>query len=1082
MKQPSSQQWDEFFCELEALKQLPSDQRRSALAQRQYRDSEQWLKSMLVTYLALAQCDADTPQPGDRLNDLTLRQRIGSGGMGVVFEADQHLQGATRRVAVKFLKPELCAIAGGLFRDSLDKEVQAQAPLQFAGISRLYATGTYFAPPENHEVPYLVMELIRGAVPLTRYVRDNALELHERLQLFRVVCNAIQHTHDHRVVHRDLKPDNILVSSDGNPWVIDFGLAQSCGALSPGGALLAAGTPSYMSPEQISTDFGEVTDRSDTYALGVLLYELVTDELPYHVEFDRSFEALRRTIVASVAPSTRKRGLMAACTSQVVDEMDAIIGAAMTKVPATRLTVRALANKVQCLLDAGVTHCQVPSPTGERSNDSDNGARDRRRTGALRLTVALGMLALVLGAWVQLSQNAPPAGDAPLPKADPNRLTVMVADLQGDEGGWFKKQIEVALQQKGLEVADKRLQVLPIRRTIPVFEGAAERTGHGTAQQFLLASDASVVIWGGIVGGSSDRQGTGKPLLFFSRRDAPAQGPNQYAVEDRVESYQLPGLFWEHFEAVLKLAVAAEHDRFWSLRGGSEFDYLQPYVAQVKRQLAANASNWSPQDLAITQAAVADALTRRAFTRFLNTIDTIHFSGHGSQLRTELQPLAFPQGNDALVSLPPATDLRAFLGEEGSEGTALLEEAAESAEAAVDLSVPGSAEWTVAQAELGDAFYRLGSITGDVASLRRGVEAYRRAFAHATPELSWRLSSKRRGDALLALGALEGDVALLEEAKIAFWEALEELHGLEPYVTPLVSAALQARLATVLLMLGQRESGTASLDDAVLRYQRAIAEIQSSGVRWNQNALLLHAQLERGLGAALLALGLRGPGNEFLEAALDAYERAVALYSDVASGSLFAVLTLEDMVNETPEASSPQVSMELAKTHKSIGDALLVLAQRDDRFETAESAVYASQQALAHCSPAEPSELRAQIQSSLAASLLVAAQHELGTDRLFKALAAFREARRYYTRDRAPLDWAATQAGSGSALRLLGEREHSIEWLQDAKVALEAAWDVYRAQQQLWHRNYFEEELGSLQRRIDELARSQPGRLEAPLD
>ena len=105
--------------------------------------------------------------------------------------------------------------------------------LEHEGIARIYDGGLYTDPRTHDQIPYLVMELVRGGLPITTYARDYALSWLERLAVFVRVCHAVRYAHEHRVVHRDLKPANILVDSDGRPVVIDFGLAQACDALLP---------------------------------------------------------------------------------------------------------------------------------------------------------------------------------------------------------------------------------------------------------------------------------------------------------------------------------------------------------------------------------------------------------------------------------------------------------------------------------------------------------------------------------------------------------------------------------------------------------------------------------------------------------------------------------------------------------------------------------------------------------------------------------------------------------------------------------------------------------------------------------
>src|SRR5262249_42300786 len=150
----------------------------------------------------------------------------------------------------------------------------------------------------------------------------------ERLALLLRVCRAVQYAHEHRVVHRDLKPANILVDLEGHPMVIDFGLACTYDALLPGAHLVAAGTPAYMSPEQVSDPFGPISAKSDVYALGLILYELLTEQLPYTLSCDSAVEELCQMIAATMPPPLSQHDPVYG------RELDAIVAAALAKRPA----------------------------------------------------------------------------------------------------------------------------------------------------------------------------------------------------------------------------------------------------------------------------------------------------------------------------------------------------------------------------------------------------------------------------------------------------------------------------------------------------------------------------------------------------------------------------------------------------------------------------------------------------------------------------------------------------------------------------------------------------------------------------
>ena|GEM_PF-1929330 len=208
-----------------------------------------------------------------------LLQVVGEGAMGTVFMADQ-TNPIKRRVAVKIIKAGMDS-ARVLAR--FEAERQALALMDHSNIAKVLDAG---ATEGGH--PFFVMELVKG-VPLTQFCDQHKLPVADRLNLFVQVCSAVQHAHQKGVIHRDLKPTNILVEShDGRPVpkVIDFGLAKATSDVPLTGRTLftafgtVAGTPLYMAPEQATFNAIDVDTRADIYALGVILYELLTGTTP----------------------------------------------------------------------------------------------------------------------------------------------------------------------------------------------------------------------------------------------------------------------------------------------------------------------------------------------------------------------------------------------------------------------------------------------------------------------------------------------------------------------------------------------------------------------------------------------------------------------------------------------------------------------------------------------------------------------------------------------------------------------------------------------------------------------------------
>ncbi len=213
--------------------------------------------------------------PGYRLLEV-----IGTGGMGVVYRAEQ--ERPHRLVAIKILRSGLAGGEQGLIR-RFRAEADILARLQHPNIAAVYDAGT-FRTSCGHEQPFIAMELVEG-VTLGEYLDANSLELDARLQLFLDLCAAVEHAHRRGVIHRDLKPVNVLVLPTGQIKVLDFGIARvtaedwAATLITSAGQML--GTLAYMSPEQIAGRSEPVDGRSDIYALGVMLYELLAGKLPF---------------------------------------------------------------------------------------------------------------------------------------------------------------------------------------------------------------------------------------------------------------------------------------------------------------------------------------------------------------------------------------------------------------------------------------------------------------------------------------------------------------------------------------------------------------------------------------------------------------------------------------------------------------------------------------------------------------------------------------------------------------------------------------------------------------------------------
>ncbi|GAB4155992.1 MAG: hypothetical protein Kow00107_05730 [Planctomycetota bacterium] len=270
--------------------------------------------------------------------------QLGRGGMGIVFLAeDLKLR---RRVALKLL------LTGGLASDAqverFDREAKAVAALKHPNIVSIHSLGTIKGQR------YYVMDYVEG-MALDQAISSNALNAVTAARICSDICDAVHHAHQAGVIHRDLKPANILLDREMTPFVTDFGLAKTDDAskyITESG--IALGTPHYMSPEQASGNVSSIDQRSDIYAIGVILYEMLCGRVPF--EGSRSVDIMMKVIHDDPEPpSSFAKG--------IPDELEAICLKAMSKSPESRYqSAREMADDIEAFLSGRTVLAKPPSP------------------------------------------------------------------------------------------------------------------------------------------------------------------------------------------------------------------------------------------------------------------------------------------------------------------------------------------------------------------------------------------------------------------------------------------------------------------------------------------------------------------------------------------------------------------------------------------------------------------------------------------------------------------------------------------------------------------------------------------------
>ena len=466
---------------------------------------------------ALGHVEPVDPHIGSHVGPFLIERLIGHGGMGAVYLA-RRTDDFEQSVAIKMIRR---GMDSELVVRRFRHERQILASLNHPHIARLFDGGSV---PEG--LPYFVMEHVAGT-PIDRYADDHRLTTSDRLRLCLPVLDAVQHAHDRHIVHRDLKPGNVLVTVDGQPKLLDFGIAKILDPDSDGDSTMTSlarpMTPDYASPEQI---LGQpITPATDVYALGLLLYELLTGHRPFRFtthtpeeksravceqEPERPSTAIGRTETRTLASGTQETrtpfsvsatrdGSPDALRHQLSGPLDAIVMKALRKIPAARYsTVAAMADDVRRLLD------ERPVSAGRdefryRTGRFVHRHRPAMAVAALILT-AIAMTALVASRWTTSSRVASVAAGAGGSPVQAPRPSVAVAGFTNLSGRADDQWLSTAMAEMLIselagngqvrvmpaDVVNRAMRDVGADTTSPPVAEAVERLRNSLAADYLV--------------------------------------------------------------------------------------------------------------------------------------------------------------------------------------------------------------------------------------------------------------------------------------------------------------------------------------------------------------------------------------------------------------------------------------------------------------------------------------------------------------------------------------------------------------------------------------------------------------------
>ena len=469
---------------------------------------------------------------------------VGSGGMGVVYRAERADAAFRRHAALKVVRP---GPDSPQIMQRFQLERETLAALDHPNIARLMDGGT-----TADGQPFFVMELVDGE-PIDRYCDDHRLSIDERLDLFRKVCAGVQYAHENLVVHRDIKPDNILVTKDGVPKLLDFGVAKLVsrdGAQPEDPAATAATwmmTPDYASPEQVSGR--PSTTATDVYSLGVLLHVLLTGARPYTLtgttpadiekqllEFTLIPPSERAVSSPEAEPRAARRGLNSLkLARRLTGDLDAIVRRALGRLPSSRYS------SVEQLAE-DVARERANYPVHARGRTVGYATRLFVRRHRAAIAVAALLVAVVIGGTVGVLWQASLAADAR------RRAERRFNDVRALAGSLIFDVYDAIDDVPGTTPARQ----LIVRKAVEYLESLAREAGGDTGLQRELAQ---AFIRVGDVQGNPTRANVGDPtgaVVSYQRAIALAEAVRA-DVPDDIEAVKTLALAHQHRGDVLAL-------------------------------------------------------------------------------------------------------------------------------------------------------------------------------------------------------------------------------------------------------------------------------------------------------------------------------------------------------------------------------------------------------------------------------------------------------------------------------------------------------------------------------------------------